>query len=231
MGDRAVVLASGGMDSCVTAGLALQSGCQPALLHVTYGQRTQNRELAAFRAIAEHYAVPPSRTLVVDVGFLTQIGGSALTDSSIPVPQGRPLDATGIPLSYVPQRNGTLFFIAAAWAEVIGATSIWAGVVEQDSSGYPDCRRAFCEAVETAIARGNADDHPDPAVVTPLIDKTKRQIVETAVAIGAPLHLTWSCYQREDVACGRCDSCRLRLRGFREAGIDDPLPYADAGAA
>jgi len=226
MGERAVVLASGGMDSCVTVGLARAAGHELHLCHVNYGQRTESREQKAFADIAQHYGVPESRRLVVDVGFLRQIGGSALTDPAILVPEGQPLDRGGIPVSYVPQRNGNLLFIAAAWAEVIGATSIWAGMVEEDSSGYPDCRRSFCDALELAIARGNDDAHPDPAIITPLVHMRKADIVRAGLAIGAPLHLTWSCYQREDRACGRCDSCLLRLRGFREAGAADPIPYA-----
>ena len=225
MSDTAVVLASGGMDSCVTVGLAHQVGHQLALVHVNYGQRTQRRELAAFHAIAEHYCVPESRRFVVDIGFLAAIGGSALTDASLPLPEDEPLDREGIPISYVPQRNGNLLFIAAAWAEVLGATSIWTGMVEEDSSGYPDCRRRFCDAIERAIAEGNDDEHPDPRIITPLIHMRKAEIVRTGLKINAPLHLTWSCYQREDRACGRCDSCRLRLRGFREAGAEDPIPY------
>lgn len=225
MSDTAVVLASGGMDSCVTVGLAHEAGHEIALVHVNYGQRTERRELEAFNLIADHYSVASDRRLVVDVGFLRAIGGSALTDRSIAVPEDEPLDRSGIPVSYVPQRNGNLLFIAAAWADVLRATSIWTGMVEEDSSGYPDCRRAFCDAIERAIAEGNNDDSPDPKIVTPLIRLTKAEIVRTGVRLNAPLHLTWSCYQRDDVACGRCDSCRLRLRGFQRAGVEDPIPY------
>lgn len=228
MSETAIVLASGGMDSCVTLGLAREAGHRPALLHVSYGQRTEKRELSAFHSIADHYRVPIECRRVVDIGFLAAIGGSALTDATVAVPENRPLDRGGIPISYVPQRNGNLLFIAAAWAEVIGATTIWTGMVEEDSSGYPDCRRSFCDAAERAIAEGNHDEHPDPRVITPLIHFTKADIVRTGIRIGAPLHLTWSCYQREDVACGRCDSCRLRLRGFRLAGAADPIPYQRA---
>ncbi len=225
MSGIAVVMASGGMDSCVTVGLAREQGCVPALAHVTYGQRTEKRELRAFHAIADHYGVPAVRRLLVDVGFLRSIGGSALTDSAVPVPDGEDLPEGVVPVSYVPQRNGNLLFIGAAWADTIGAGSIWAGMVEEDSSGYPDCRREFCDAMERAIGLGNPDDHVDPKIVTPLIGMSKREIVEVGVSIGAPLELTWSCYRNEDLACGTCDSCRLRLRGFREAGMDDPIPY------
>lgn len=225
MGETAVVLASGGMDSCVTGGLAHEAGNDLALLHVNYGQRTERRELEAFHAIADHYGVRAERRLVVDISYLRTIGGSALTDPNIAVPEDQPLDRPGMPISYVPQRNGNLLFIAAAWADVLRATSIWTGMVEEDSSGYPDCRRIFCDAIERAIAEGNDDANPDPKIVTPLIRLTKPDIVRTGVRIGAPFDLTWSCYQREDRACGRCDSCRLRLRGFRLAGIEDPIPY------
>lgn len=225
MSDRAIVLASGGMDSCVAAGLARDAGNELWLLHIAYGQLTARRERRAFDEIASFYAVPDARRLVVDIAHLTMIGGSALTDSSIELPEGESPDREGIPVSYVPQRNGNLLFIAASWADVIEASSIWAGMVEEDSSGYPDCRRSFVDAMELAIARGNSDAHPDPEIVTPLIAMRKSEIVGTGVRIGAPLHLTWSCYQREDVACGVCDSCALRLRGFREAGVADPIPY------
>jgi 7-cyano-7-deazaguanine synthase len=230
MSDLAVVMASGGMDSCVTAALAREQGCALAMAHVTYGQLTHMRELRAFGLIADQLEVPVERRLVVDVGFLSQIGGSALTDERIPVPDAEAVEPGAVPVSYVPQRNGNLLFIGAAWADVIGAGSVWAGMVEADSSGYPDCRREFVDAIEQAIALGNPDDHPDPEIVTPLIEMSKRQIVELGVSIGAPLELSWSCYRNEDLACGRCDSCRLRLRGFREAGIDDPISYVSAEA-
>lgn len=219
----AIVLLSGGMDSCVTAALARQAGHTLAALHVRYGQRTEARELRAFHAVADFLGV--AHRQVVDSSYLRQIGGSALTDPSLPLPEGEEPTRPGVPISYVPQRNGNLLFIAAAWAEVLGATSIWTGMVEEDSSGYPDCRRAFCEAMEVAIGLGNPDDHPDPRIITPLIHLRKADIVRRGVELAAPLHLTWSCYQEEEVACGVCDSCQLRLRGFREAGLQDPIPY------
>lgn len=219
----AIVLMSGGMDSCVTAALARQAGCRLAALHVRYGQRTEARELQAFHAVADFFGIAYRQ--VVEILYLRQIGGSALTDPSLPVPEGEDPDRPGVSISYVPQRNGNLLFIAAAWADVLGATSIWTGMVEEDSSGYPDCRRVFCDAMEVAIGTGNPDDHPDPCIITPLIHLRKADIVRQGIALGAPLHLTWSCYQREDVACGVCDSCQLRLRGFQEAGLEDPLPY------
>jgi len=222
--ELAIVLASGGMDSCVTVAWAHAAGNELALLHVRYGQRTEAREAAAFQAIGDHYGV--RKRLVVELDYLKQIGGSALTDPTLALPEGEDPDRPGVPVSYVPQRNGNLLFIAAAWAEVLKATSIWTGMVEEDSSGYPDCRRSFCDAMEVAIGLGNPDANPDPRIVTPLIRLRKAEIVRRGLELQAPLHLTWSCYQREDVACGVCDSCQLRRRGFREAGVEDPIPYA-----
>lgn len=222
--ELAIVLASGGMDSCVTVAWAQAAGNELALLHVRYGQRTEAREAAAFHAIADYYGV--QKRLVVELDYLKRIGGSALTDPTLALPEGEDPDRPGVPLSYVPQRNGNLLFIAAAWAEVLKATSIWTGMVEEDSSGYPDCRRSFCDAMEVAIGLGNPDTNPDPRIVTPLIRLRKADIVRRGLELNAPLHLTWSCYQREDIACGVCDSCQLRRRGFREAGVEDPIPYA-----
>jgi 7-cyano-7-deazaguanine synthase len=226
-GDLAIVLASGGMDSTVTIGLAREAGMVLALMHVNYLHLTETRELLAFNEVARYYGVPEERRLVTNIAHLAQIGGSALTDPAVAVPENRPLEQGGIPVSYVPQRNGNLLFIAAAWAEKLGAASIWAGMVEEDSSGYPDCRRSFCDAVEKAIAEGNHDEHIDPRVITPLIHMSKADIVRTGLRLAVPFGITWSCYQREDVACGVCDSCRLRLRGFADAGVVDPLPYAE----
>jgi 7-cyano-7-deazaguanine synthase len=223
--NRAVVVMSGGMDSCVAAALAKAAGHELHALHVTYGQRTAARERRAFHEVCEALGIAPERRQVVEIGHLSAFGGSALTDPAIAVPEGEDPARPGIPISYVPQRNGNLLFIAAAWAEVLGAESIWTGMVEEDSSGYPDCRRSFCDALERAIAEGNNDSSPDPGIITPLIHLTKAQIVAQGVALGAPLDRTWSCYQAEDLACGVCDSCQLRLRGFREAGVTDPIAY------
>jgi len=219
--ELAVVLASGGMDSCVTVAEAARVA-EPALLHVSYGQRTQRRERRAFEEIADFYGVPPARRLAVDIGHLAAIGGSSLTDPSEPVADGD-LDAAGVPRTYVPFRNGNLVAIAASWAEAIGAGSIWLGAVEEDSSGYPDCRAAFFRAMEAALAAGMAGRAP--RLVTPLIGLDKAAIVRRGLELGAPLPLTWSCYRAEDAACGTCDSCLLRLRGFRLAGAADPIPY------
>jgi 7-cyano-7-deazaguanine synthase len=219
----AIVVLSGGMDSCVTAALAKAAGHELAALHVSYGQRTAARERQAFEAVCD--ALDIRRRQVVDIGYLRAFGGSALTDARVPLAENEDVDRPGVPNSYVPQRNGNLLLIAAAWAEVLRAESIWCGVVEEDSSGYPDCRRSFCDALERAIAEGNPDDAPDPRLVTPLIALSKAQIVTRGLALRAPLELTWSCYQSEAEACGVCDSCRLRLRGFQQAGVPDPIPY------
>lgn len=217
----AVVLVSGGLDSCVTAALAAE-GAELALLHATYGQRTARRELEAFGHIADHYRVPESRRRVLDLSFLGRLGGSALTDSTRPIPVGAP--GPGVPPTYVPYRNAHLLAAAVSWAEILGAGSIWIGAVEEDSSGYPDCRREFLDAFERAAELGTA--RPEPLrIVSPLIHLSKAEIVKEGTRLGAPLELTWSCYQSEDLACGRCESCWLRLRGFREAGLEDPIPY------
>ena len=219
----AIALASGGMDSCVTAAIAQSRGHDLCVLHVNYGQRTEDRELQAFHALADHYAVPDARRLVCSITHLTAIGGSSLTDHAIPVSQAD-LEAGSIPTSYVPFRNAHLLSIAVSWAEVIGAARIFIGAVYEDSSGYPDCRPAYYAAFNELIRLGTAAG--TIRIETPIIDMTKEQIVRRGAELGAPLHLTWSCYQRSDIACGICDSCALRLRGFQRAGVEDPIPYA-----
>jgi 7-cyano-7-deazaguanine synthase len=216
----AIVLVSGGMDSCVTAAIAREA-YTPAFLHVNYGQRTERRELKAFMDIADYYGV--TRRLAVSIEHLSVIGGSSLTDALIEV-QTANLDRREIPTSYVPFRNAHLLSIGVSWGEVIGAEKIFIGAVEDDSSGYPDCREEFYSAFNEVIRRGTK---PETAIeiVTPIIHLNKAGIVKKGVEIGAPLHLTWSCYQNEERACGVCDSCALRLRGFQLAGIEDPLPY------
>jgi 7-cyano-7-deazaguanine synthase len=223
MSEVAVVLASGGMDSCVTLAEALALGLKPALMHVQYGQRTQRRERRAFTEIADHYRIIESHRLVVDISHLAAIGGSSLTDPAEPVADGR-LDAPGVPRTYVPFRNGNLLAIAGSWAETLGARSIWLGVVEEDGSGYPDCRAGFIRAMEAALRLGMAAVC-DLRIETPLIAMDKAGIVRRGLELGAPFHLTWSCYREEERACGCCDSCLLRLRGFARAGLRDPLPY------
>jgi 7-cyano-7-deazaguanine synthase len=219
----AVVLASGGMDSCTLTAVASQD-CDLAMLHTSYGQRTATRELQAFQDIADYYGVPEARRLAVDIDYLAAIGGSCLTDRSMDVPAGD-LNPEGVPSSYVPFRNANLLAIATSWGEVLGAGRIYFGAMEEDSSGYPDCRGVFVDAFNQAIAVGTRPG-TDLHIEAPLLGLSKADVVRLATRLRAPLHLTWSCYRNQDVACGECDSCLLRLRGFRKAGIDDPIPYA-----
>ncbi len=222
--ELAVVLVSGGMDSCVTAALAAQ-GHDLALLHVNYGQLTEARELRSFHDLADHFRA--QKRLVVSIEHLKVIGGSALTDATIPVPEPGPGAAhrpASIPVTYVPFRNAHLLSIATSWAEVIGARKIYIGAVEEDSSGYPDCRETFYQAFNKVIETGTRPE-TRIEIVTPLIHMNTGEIVRKGVELGAPLHLTWSCYQGSEKACGRCESCLLRLKGFREAGVKDPIPY------
>lgn len=218
---HAVVLASGGMDSCVAAAM-VATEYRLSFLHINYGQRTEARELKAFHDLADHFSV--ERRLVVSIAHLASVGGSSLTDPAIPV-EPADLNRIGVPTSYVPFRNASMLSVAVSWAEVIGAAAVVVGAVEEDSSGYPDCRRAFFDAFQTVVDVGTK---PETRIVleTPVIAMSKREIVLKGSALGAPLHLTWSCYQREDIACGVCDSCALRLRGFQTAGIADRIPYA-----
>ncbi len=223
MADLAVVSLSGGLDSCVTAAVALSEGFELAVLHADYGQRTEGRERRAFTDIAHALEVPPERRLVVPLRSLSLIGGSALTDGSMALPEGD-LTREGVPTSYVPFRNAHLLASCVSWAEVLGARAIYVGFVEEDSSGYPDCREEFLKAFEVAANLGTKPD-THLSFRAPLLHLNKAQIVQLGLALKAPLHLTWSCYQGEAQACGRCDSCLLRLRGFRQAGVPDPLPY------
>ena len=220
---KAVVLLSGGMDSCVSAAIANQTH-RLALLHASYGQRTETRERQAFEEIADFYGV--CERLVVRFDAFAQIGGSALTDERIAVPEtGATLaPEAGIPVTYVPFRNAHFLSAAVSWAEVIGATAIAIGAVEEDSSGYPDCRPAYYRAFEAVIREGTRPE-TNIRIVTPVIDLKKSKIVRRGVELGAPLDRTWSCYQLDDEACGTCDSCRLRLRAFAEAGVRDPIAY------
>src|SRR5512143_3845076 len=221
----AIVLVSGGMDSCVTAALANEEH-RLAFLHVNYGQRTEARELKAFKDVSDFYHA--DQRLVVSLEHLKAIGGSALTDTSIPVPElptpNSELRTTGIPVTYVPFRNAHLLSIAVSWAEVIGASKIFIGAVEEDSSGYPDCRETFYRAFNKVVETGTKPE-TRIEIVTPLIHMKKSEIVKKGMELGAPFHITWSCYQNSEKACGRCESCALRLKGFREAGIKDPILY------
>jgi 7-cyano-7-deazaguanine synthase len=216
-----VVLVSGGMDSCVTAAIAGEE-YEPAFLHVSYGQRTEERERRAFEQIAGHYQV--RRILAVRLDALSAIGGSCLTDPAVPVPEPD-LSGTKIPVSYVPFRNTHLLATAVSWAEVIGAGAVFIGAVEEDSSGYPDCRPSYFEAFADLICQGTRPE-TSIRICTPLIAMKKSEIVSRGLELGAPLELSWSCYQSSDAACGRCDSCALRLRAFAQAGARDPIDYA-----
>jgi len=217
----AVCLVSGGMDSCVTAAIAHREVDQVAFLHVSYSQRTQARELHAFQEISNYFSV--QQRLVVSSDHLALIGGSSLTDQDMPVTSPG-LGDPQIPTSYVPFRNAHFLSIATSWAEVIGATKIYIGAVAEDSSGYPDCRPEFYEAFQRVVDLGTKPE-TQIEIRTPVIALKKSQIVELGQRLQAPLELTWSCYRESEYACGDCDSCALRLRAFRAAGIPDPIPY------
>ena len=218
--ELAVVLASGGLDSAVTSAIAKQD-FRLAMLHLNYGQRTMARELAAFHELADFCKA--EHRLVVDIGHLKQIGGSSLTDAGMVVTPAD-LESREIPTSYVPFRNANLLSVATSWAEVISASRIFVGAVAEDSSGYPDCRREFYDAFEQVIAVGTKPE-TEIKIETPIIHLKKWQIVRKGAELGVPFERTWSCYQNEDKACGVCDSCGFRLRGFQMAGIADPIEY------
>lgn len=219
----AIVLVSGGMDSLVTLAVAAKD-YRPYCLHLNYGQRTQMKELDCFTAICDHYGVKVPERMVVDISYLSQIGGSSLTDHSLSVPKAV-LDSGEIPNTYVPFRNAHILSIAVSWAEVIGAEKIFIGAVSEDSSGYPDTRREFYDAFEKVIRQGTRPE-TKIAIETPVIKMKKSQIVKLGAELSVPFEKTWSCYSENEVACGTCDSCALRLRGFASAKVHDPLPYA-----
>jgi len=219
--ERAICLVSGGMDSCVTAAIANEENDELAFLHVSYRQRTEARERQAFEALADHYGV--KLRLVISLEHLAQIGGSSLTDPDIAI-TAPDLNSRAIPSSYVPFRNAHLLAAAVSWGEVIGASAIYIGAVAEDSSGYPDCRPEFYAAFQNVIDLGTKAE-TNILIKTPVIELKKSEIVRRGLELSAPLDLTWSCYQSSDVACGNCDSCALRLRAFREAGVSDPIPY------
>lgn len=222
MGEGAVVCVSGGLDSCVTAAIARADGHRLYLCHVTYQQRTWRRELQAFQDIARFFGVPEERQLVAELPHLGRIGGSSLTDGSRAVPHGEP--GAGIPDTYVPFRNTQIIAVAVAWAEVVSAEAVYVGATQVDFSGYPDCRSEYFEAYRKLIELGTRPEtHVE--LVTPLINLGKADIVRRGLELDAPLELSWSCYEREDRACGQCESCRLRLAAFRDAGVPDPIPY------
>jgi 7-cyano-7-deazaguanine synthase len=213
------VLLSGGMDSCVCAALAARDYAAAAL-HVSYGQRTEERERRAFFAICDRLGI--GDRLLVRNDALVAIGGSALTDADIAVPQWHPVGQE-IPVTYVPFRNAHFLSVAVSWAEVLGASQVFIGAVEQDGSGYPDCRPAYYRAFNEVVKLGTKEGRIE--IATPLIHLRKSEIVRLGLELGAPFDLTWSCYSRQDSACGLCDSCVLRLRAFREAGSADRIPY------
>jgi 7-cyano-7-deazaguanine synthase len=223
---KAVVLLSGGMDSCVTAAIARERyGAESvAVLHARYGQRTEAREHRAFEDIANSYDV--RERLVVHLDHFRAIGGSALTDHNISVPEGEgaPSPQGNIPVTYVPFRNAHFLSVAVSWAEAMGAQAVYIGAVAEDSSGYPDCRPEYYRAFQELVRAGTRPE-TSIEIVTPVITLKKSEIIQRGIKLGAPLHLTWSCYQSEDAACGACDSCLLRLRAFAEAGVTDPISY------
>jgi 7-cyano-7-deazaguanine synthase len=226
---RAVVLLSGGMDSCVCAALAVRDH-DAAALHISYGQRTEDRERRSFLAICDRLGIRD--LMVLRNEALRAVGGSALTDLGIAVPEAVVAPSPsrgGIPVTYVPFRNAHFLAAAVSWAEVLGAEKVYIGAVEQDSSGYPDCRPAYYRAFNEVIRAGTKEGRIQ--IVTPLVSLRKAEIVRLGLELGAPFDLTWSCYSREDEACGACESCLLRLRAFEAVGAHDPIPYAARTAA
>jgi 7-cyano-7-deazaguanine synthase len=217
---KAICILSGGMDSTLASYMAKNEGYEIIAVHFNYGQRTQDRELKAFRDICDDLKI--LEKYEIDIPFFTQIGASALTDKTIDVPTGG-IEA-GVPITYVPFRNGIFLSITAAIAEKEGATAMYIGVVQEDSSGYPDCTDQFIQDITKAINQGTKEE-TKIEIITPLVHLTKAQIVEEAIKLNVPLEHTWSCYKEEEVACGVCDSCRLRLNGFKIAGVKDPIPY------
>ncbi len=226
--DKAVVLLSGGMDSCVCAAIARErfGADNVALLHASYGQRTEKRERQAFEEIGHYFGI--QHRMLVRLDYFRIIGGSALTDKEIKIPENEPgasgLAVSAIPVTYVPFRNAHFLSVGVSWAEVIGARAIYIGAVAEDNSGYPDCRPEYYRVFQELIRVGTKPE-TEIEMATPVIQMKKSEIIRRGRELGAPLHLTWSCYQGEDEACGRCDSCLLRLRAFAEAGLDDPIPY------
>lgn len=223
---KAISLLSGGMDSLVSTAIAAAKHSDLAVLHLNYGQRTEAKELDCFNQIADHYKIQKNMRKIIDASFLHEIGGSSLTDLKIAVPHYSENDSensTGIPNSYVPFRNTHIISMAVSWAEVIGAEKIYIGAVEEDSPGYPDCRPDYYQAMNDLIRLGTRDGSIQ--VATPLIHMSKKDIILKARELGAPLELSWSCYQNSHEACGTCDSCRLRLSAFKKAGLKDLIPY------
>lgn len=219
-GDKGIVLLSGGMDSLVTAAIAKRECSELYFLHVNYGQRTEERELRSFRKIKMHFK--PEDVLIADISYLCQIGGSSLTDISIEVKDHT--KSSEMPDTYVPFRNTHFIAIAVSWAEKIGANRIYIGAVEEDSSGYPDCREKYFAALQLAVNEGTKKE-TEIQLITPIIHLKKSKIIELGSHLKAPFELSWSCYRNNDIACGKCDSCVLRVNAFKEAGMKDPIPY------
>lgn len=220
---KAIVLLSGGMDSLVCLGEAINAGMDVSLLHMNYGQKTSKRERQAFEEIADFYKIKKEDRKIIDMTFLQQIGGSSLTDSSITV-KNYSGDTQIIPDSYVPFRNSIILSLAVSWAEVVGAQSLYIGANYEDSPGYPDCRPSYYEAFNKLITEGTKAG--DIKIITPVLRMKKKEIIKRGEALNVPFELSWSCYKNEEASCGECDSCVLRLRGFKEAGIKDPIKYA-----
>lgn len=218
---KAVIALSGGMDSCVTAAIAKQEFDELYALHANYGQRTLNRELKAFNDVADYFGM--KKKLVADFAHLVEIGGSSLTDKNIDVSKAD-LSNKNIPSSYVPFRNSNILSACVSWAEVLNTQAIFIGAVYEDSSGYPDCRPEYFSAFEKMIDLGTKPG-TKIKIITPVIHFSKEEIIKKGIELNAPFHLTWSCYKDEEIACGICDSCALRLSGFQKAGVEDPIPY------
>ena len=223
----AVVCLSGGLDSCVSLATAMKEHDEIAALHFSYGQRTQEREHRAFEEICQHYGI--DRRLHAKQPALAKMGGSALTDRTLEIPRSLPGEELTpnegeVPITYVPFRNGQILALACAWAETLRARAVYLGAVEEDSSGYPDCREEFFSAFATAVEAGTRPG-THIQIVTPLLHLRKGEIVKRGLELAAPLHLSWSCYSDSRKACGRCESCLLRLKGFAEAGAVDPIAY------
>lgn len=217
---KAVCVMSGGMDSTLSAYMMKAQGYEIVAVHFNYAQRTQDKELECFEMICKELAV--SEKYILDLDFFKQLGASALTDENIEVPTSGIEE--GVPITYVPFRNGIFLSMSAAIAEKEGAEAISIGVVEEDSSGYPDCRESYIKSMEQSINLGTKDE-TNISIHMPLVNLKKSQIVQKSLELNVPLHLTWSCYKSEDEACGVCDSCRLRLNGFKLAGVQDPISY------
>lgn len=218
---KSIVLLSGGMDSALTLAIAKSESESVAALHLNYGQKTQSKELKAYNDLCDYYGIKDR--LIVNISYLLNIGGSSLTDSNIEVEKAN-LESKDVPNSYVPFRNANILTIATSWAEVINASNIYIGAVQEDGSGYPDTREEFFRAFETAANLGTKPE-TNISIKTPIINLSKKEIVLKAVELGVPLEMTYSCYKNDEIACGECDSCAYRLRGFRLAGISDPINY------